>query len=73
MISAVTPSDLSSFVSRLLSSKPSLAVYGDGVESANYDVLLTRYGSASGIPYNTSSKGQSSSSTSDRLRKALGF
>ena len=75
MITAVTPSNLSSFVLSLLTSKPSLAVYGDGVEAANYDALLARYGNGEiNSNSNASSKGvQSNPSTSERLRQALGF
>lgn len=43
MIEAVTPRDISTFVAKLLSSKPSLATYGDGTGAVKYDSLLARY------------------------------
>ncbi len=46
MISALTSEELCGFVRRLLDSRPSLAVFGDKVEAASYDVLLKRYGAA---------------------------
>ena len=46
MIESLTPSDLSEFVSRLLESKPSLAVHGDNAESVKYSQVLARYGRA---------------------------
>jgi hypothetical protein len=44
MIEAVTPQMISDFVRQLLSSKPSLAAFGDGAEGVSYDQLLARYG-----------------------------
>eukprot|EP00197_Chlamydomonas_leiostraca_P004553 CAMPEP_0202861894 /NCGR_PEP_ID=MMETSP1391-20130828/3130_1 /ASSEMBLY_ACC=CAM_ASM_000867 /TAXON_ID=1034604 /ORGANISM="Chlamydomonas leiostraca, Strain SAG 11-49" /LENGTH=548 /DNA_ID=CAMNT_0049541343 /DNA_START=16 /DNA_END=1662 /DNA_ORIENTATION=- len=46
MIEAVTPRDVSEFVARLLTTKPSLAMYGDGTDKVKYDTLLARYAPA---------------------------
>ncbi|KAJ9520796.1 hypothetical protein QJQ45_013974, partial [Haematococcus lacustris] len=43
MLEAVTPSDISQFVARLLRSKPSLGLFGNGTESVKYEALLARY------------------------------
>lgn len=42
MIEAVTPRQISAFVSQLLDSKPSLALFGDGTQHIKYDTLLAR-------------------------------
>lgn len=46
MIESLTPNDLSDFVTKLLESKPSLAVHGDNAESVKYSQVLARYGRA---------------------------
>uniref|UniRef100_A0A383V7X6 Alpha-MPP n=1 Tax=Tetradesmus obliquus TaxID=3088 RepID=A0A383V7X6_TETOB len=43
MIRSVSGVDIANFTRRLLSSKPSLATYGDGSEAASYEGLLQRY------------------------------
>lgn len=76
MISEITSEDLSAFVTKLLDSRPSLASYGDGAEAARYDVLLARYGGSSAMkgssPYDRGGV-QTSPSTTDRLKQALGI
>jgi fermentation-respiration switch protein FrsA (DUF1100 family) len=47
-VQAVTPDDIRYFVSRLLESKPSLALHGPGVDAVSYDTLLRRYVRARG-------------------------
>jgi hypothetical protein len=44
MIEAVTPKMISEFVRRLLSTKPSLAAFGDAADTLSYEQLLARYG-----------------------------
>ena len=77
MISAVTSEDICAFVSTLLESRPSLAVFGDGVEAAKYDVLLARYGNGAALSGDTTPAGrggvQAPPSTTSRLRTALGL
>ena len=77
MISELTSKDLYGFVAKLLESRPSLAVYGDGADSARYDVLLARYGGGAAISGGTSpsERGgvQSAPSAADRLKRALGL
>lgn len=43
MIRAVSPKAVADFMRRLLSSKPSLAAFGDGADAVNYDALVKRY------------------------------
>jgi hypothetical protein len=43
MIRSVSGVDIAKFTLRLLSSKPSLAAYGDGSDAASYEGLLQRY------------------------------
>jgi len=64
MIAALTPSEVTQFVGRLLNSKPSLAVFGDNSEAVKYEHLLARYSPA---PSSTPQAGPS------RLRQALGL
>jgi processing peptidase subunit alpha len=44
MLEAVSQDDVMRFVHKLLSSKPSLALFGDGTSSVNPAVLARRYG-----------------------------
>lgn len=43
MIQAVSGKQIAEFTRRLLSSKPSLAAFGDGTDALNYDNLVKRF------------------------------
>lgn len=45
MIRSVSGKAVADFMRRVLSSKPSLAAFGNGAEAVNYDALLQRYSS----------------------------
>jgi hypothetical protein len=80
MIQSVSPKQIAEFTRRLLSSKPSLAAFGDGTDVLNYDNLVQRYADANwsqrssnpmGAGASPYADGQMSHSVFEMLKKGL--
>lgn len=80
MIQAVSGKQIAEFTRRLLSSKPSLAAFGDGTHVLNYDALVKRFGDANwsqrssnpmGLQGPAGGDGQMVHGVFERLKKGL--
>ena len=80
MIQAVSGKQIAEFTRRLLSSKPSLAAFGDGTEVLNYDALVQRFQQGNwaqrssnpmGLGPAPGSEGQMVHGVFERLKKGL--
>lgn len=80
MIQSVSPKQIAEFTRLLLSSKPSLAAFGDGTDVLNYDNLMQRYADANwsqrssnpmGVGASPYADGQMSQNVFEMLKKGL--
>ncbi len=58
MVQAITPRQVAEFAQRLLQSKPSLALFGDGADNVDDSIVQRQLGaSVNDVPYGSASKG----------------